>query len=88
MNSEFCPHCGEEWSGYECDVCGFADTPFGNEYETPEGNVVRCTEDEALEKGYAKFCPECKESVVPYWEIEDVGMCVTCWHKKNSLQKS
>lgn len=85
MNAEFCPHCGEEWGGYECDLCGFADIPSGNEYETQEGNIVRCTEEEALDAGYLKLCPICTESVVPFWEVDDVGMCVKCWHKQNAL---
>lgn len=82
MNKESCPHCGEEWEGYECHICGFADID-GNHYETPEGNIVKCSEEEAIERGYILTCPVCQDKLITWWEQEDHGMCIECWHKKH-----
>lgn len=77
-----CPHCGDEWDGYECNTCGFSDTLPVNQYETPEGNIVVCTEDQAIERGYLDFCPSCA-AIITWWELEDHEMCIDCWHNKN-----
>ena len=87
METEYCPHCGEEWNGYECLTCGFAGELFGDEYETPSGTIVRCTEEEAFERGYIFTCPVCNDTVIQWWEMEDHGMCIHCWHNKNRLTK-
>lgn len=85
MDEIYCPVCGEEWNGYECDNCGFADEILGEEYETPDGIIVRCTEEEAMERGYIFICPICNDNVIQWWEREDHGMCIECWHKRHSL---
>lgn len=77
-----CPHCNEEWDGYECQVCGFSDMLPQDEYETPEGNIVRCSEDQAFDRGYLYKCPSCGATIT-WWEMEDHGMCIECWHRKN-----
>ena len=76
-----CPQCGEAWNGYECDDCGFADLLPLNEYETKDGIIVYCSEELALERGYIYTC-ECG-STITWWEKEDHGMCIDCWHRKN-----
>lgn len=79
-----CPHCGnEEFDGFECYECGFADTLLNSEYETPEGNIVFCSEDTALKEGYIYNCPVCNNHTIMWWEKEDIGMCIECWHKKH-----
>ncbi len=79
---EICPHCGEEWGGYECDVCGFSDVLLKDEYETPEGNITFCSIEQAFERGYIYDCPTC-DNVIMWWEMEDHGRCIECWHNKN-----
>lgn len=83
--SERCPHCGDlEWNGYDCLNCGFgSELPIG-QYETPEGNIVNCTEDEAFENGYIYEC-ECGSTIL-WWEQRDHGSCIHCWHEKNRKQ--
>lgn len=79
-----CPHCGAVLDTDDCNVCGFSLFPRdANQYETPEGNIDTCTEDEAIERGYVMNCPECGEHLITWWEKEDHGMCITCWHNKN-----
>lgn len=88
-NYDNCPSCGENWDGNECEVCGFADNLLDNEYESPEGNIVQCTEEEAFEQGYISICPTCCYHVITWWEKEDHGVCIECWHKqhRNSLTR-
>lgn len=86
MEELYCPNCGEYWNGYECDSCGFADELIGNQYETPSGVIVRCTEEQAIERGYISICQVCKENIIQWWEKEDHGMCISCWHKRNKVK--
>ena len=30
-----CPHCNEEWDGYECERCGFADDDIDTHVTLP-----------------------------------------------------
>ncbi len=87
MDTNYCPNCGEEWNGYECDSCGFADDLGTEEYETPHGTIVTCTEEEAFRNGYIAHCPVCKDNVIQWWELQDHGMCIECWHRRNTLTK-
>lgn len=81
---EYCPSCGDFQSGSECDNCGFSYLYGGQKpYETPEGNIVNCTEEEALEEGYISMCPMCGEHIITWWELEDHGMCINCWHRRH-----
>ena len=83
MNEEeTCPQCGgNEWNGYDCIDCGFGlDLPV-NQYETPEGNIVSCSEEDAYKNGYIFDC-ECGNRIL-WWEMQDHGTCITCWHNKN-----
>jgi hypothetical protein len=82
INNE-CPSCGEEWGGVECITCGFAQGLNCNQYETPDGLIVSCTEEEAYEKGYIAICPTCLFNEITWWEKEDHEMCIECWHRKN-----
>lgn len=88
MNNEtdICPACGHEYNGYECDNCGFADNLEQglNQYETPSGNIVWCSEEEAFEREYINICPACCFNVITWWEMEDHGMCIECWHRKHT----
>lgn len=85
--TERCPNCNEEWGGYECDTCGFADSLPKNEYESPTGFIDTCTEEEALLRGYLYICPKC-ESYITWWEHEDHGVCIDCWHSQNMIDKA
>lgn len=76
--SENCPHCNNPWDGYECDTCGYAEMLVKNEYETPEGNIVFCSDEQALERGYICHC-NCG-NIITWWEKEDHGVCIECWH--------
>jgi hypothetical protein len=64
-------------------VCGFTEELGKNQYETPEGLIVNCTEEEAYERGYIFICPICLFNEITYWEKEDHGMCISCWHNEN-----
>lgn len=76
-----CPNCGHQMDGYDCFECGYCSLNLeDNEYETPEGNIVHCTEEEAMERGYIAVCPACGENLITWWEKEDHGKCITCWH--------
>lgn len=87
MNNENeCPNCNEDWNGVACEACGFAIEIGANEYETPEGNIAHCTEEEAFERGYISICPECLFNVITHWEKEDHGKCIECWHKVNQYR--
>lgn len=80
MNDNICPNCGEEIIEYDCLSCGYCSLDLdAGTYETPEGNIVNCTEEEALEKGYIFECPSCG-NIITYWEKEDHGKCIECWH--------
>jgi len=80
---ERCQHCGEcDFNGLDCMTCGFGlELPL-NQYETPSGNIVTCTEEEAFDNGYITKCPHCGDTIL-WWEMEDHGSCITCWHVKN-----
>lgn len=79
-----CPQCGShKWGGYECDICGFADNLLDCEYETPSGNIVYCSQEIAFELGYITHC-DCG-SVITWWEKEDIGRCIECWHKNRKV---
>ena len=80
------PNCNELWDGTECFTCGFTDGLPDGTYETPEGNIVVCTEEEAFSAGYISICPECLYEIITWWEKEDHGMCLSCWHKKHHTQ--
>lgn len=81
---EICPECGSLMYDHDCEVCGFSNFPEGrDEYETPQGTIAHCTEEEALDAGYIMLCPTCAEQVITWWENEDHGCCITCWHSKN-----
>lgn len=86
--NDVCPQCGEEFNGYECDNCGFADLigDSKNQYEARNGNIIWCTEEEAFDKGYISICPSCCYNVVSWWEMDDHGMCIECWHKKHTVE--
>lgn len=76
-----CPNCNEEMDGYDCYTCGYCSLNLDdNEYETHEGNIVHCSEDEAFQRGYIHMCPVCGENIITWWEMEDHSNCVTCWH--------
>lgn len=79
-----CPNCNAEMDGFDCYNCGYCSLELDdNEYETPEGNIAYCTEDEALENGYIYMCPHCGEKIITWWEMRDHGKCVTCWDVDN-----
>lgn len=84
MNNELndlCPNCGETMEGYDCFSCGYCSLEMNdNEYETPQGNIVHCTEEEAFDNGYIHICPECMYNIITWWEMEDHGKCIECWH--------
>lgn len=85
-NEDICPACGSEFDGHQCDVCGFADQLGGNQYESKSGAIVYCSEEEAFERGYVYICPACCFNVITWWEMEDHGMCIECWHKKHEAE--
>lgn len=77
-----CPNCGEDMDFYDCHSCGYCSLDLDcNEYETPEGNITACTEEQAYERGYIFDC-ECGNQI-QWWEKEDHGKCVSCWDKDN-----
>lgn len=80
---ENCPSCGEEWDGYECQNCGLADIENVGEYDTPNGMIAYCSEEDAFAMGYVSICTVCCYNVIKWWETEDHGMCIECWHKRN-----
>jgi hypothetical protein len=84
VENNSCPSCGTIMLFGECDECGFAEGLTAGNYETPEGNIVTCSEEEAYERGYISICPECLFQEITWWEREDHGMCITCWHKRNT----
>jgi len=84
---DVCPHCGSAWTGYECGICGFSDTLLKNEYETPTGFITHCTEKEAFKEGYIYMCPACDENIITWWENEDHGKCIDCWHRQNAVDR-
>lgn len=83
MNNNKCPSCDEEWGGVECINCGYAESLDGNQYETPDGLIVTCSEEQAFEKGYISICPVCLFNQITWWEKNDHGKCIECWHKQN-----
>lgn len=41
-NLDNCPHCGEEdWDGYECETCGFADDDIDTDVTLPCPNCKK-----------------------------------------------
>lgn len=47
-----CPHCGEEeeWDGYECETCGFADVVE---------LAIPCPQCEEMMPSWATTCVKC-----------------------------
>lgn len=86
FDTEICPSCGSEYNGMECDTCGFADQLEGNQYETRSGIIIYCSEEEAFDRGLIHICPVCCYNVVSWWEMDDHGMCIECWHKKHDAR--
>ncbi len=88
MENEFCPHCNAvEWDGYECVTCGYSEIgTVDGEYETRSGVIIECTEEEAFDNGLIHICPQCTYNVITWWQLDDHGKCVECWHKER--QKS
>lgn len=86
MYEELCPNCGGEMSMYDCMSCGYCSlTLEDNEFETPQGNITKCSLEEAYERGYIFDC-ECGNQIT-WWEQEDHGKCIQCWHNSNSIDK-
>lgn len=86
MEYDICPQCGNEMNSYECDNCGFADIVDGKQYETRGGQIAYCSEEEAFDRGYIHICPACCFSVITWWEMDDHGMCIECWHKQHEAR--
>lgn len=84
MHETNCPNCNDPWNGEECFTCGFADDLPQNEYKTPEGSIVQCTEEQAFEQGLILICPVCCYNIVVWWEMDDHGCCIECWHRNHT----
>lgn len=88
MNELNCPVCDASMLDWECDRCGYASSLAAEQYETPEGDIVNCSEEEAFDRGYIFICPVDCFNVITWWEMEDHGCCIECWHKNNMLTRS
>ncbi len=83
-NLSICPDCGAEIYDSFCEYCGYDETRFAdNQYEARNGTIVSCSHDEAMQMGIIYNCPICEDNTITWWEMDDHGMCVSCWHRKN-----
>lgn len=64
---EYCTSC--DWSS------DYKMWESGDSYEI-------LTNEQALEKGLAKYCPV-SGMICQAWEIDEVGMSIVAWHNKN-----
>lgn len=89
MEKKVCPKCKDRTCIVEnkthlvyleyCMSCDFVSNK--EMWESPDGYVV-CSSEDAVELGLAKICPF-SFKICPAWEIDEVGMSIEMWHKKN-----